>query len=53
MDPEILEMPTGASQNKTSLEMMDVDVQEERVTNDKQESEDVPHSSMTPVTMEF
>ena len=53
MDPEVQEMPIGASQNETSLETMDVNVQEERVANDEQELGDVLHSPTTPVTMEF
>ena len=53
MDPEVQEMSMGASQNETSLETMDVDVQEERVADDKQELGDVPHSPMTLVGMKF
>ena len=53
MDPEVQEMPMGASQNETSLETMDVNVQEERVADDEQELGDIPHSPTTPVTMEF
>ena len=29
MDPEVQEMPTGTSQNETSLETMDVNIKEE------------------------
>ena len=43
-DPEVQEMPMGTSWNETSLETMDVDVEEERVTNDEHESGDIPHS---------
>ena len=53
MDPEVQEMPMGTSQNETSLETMDVDVKEETVTDDEQESGDVPHSPTTLVAMEF
>ena len=53
MDPEVQEMPMGTSQNETSLETMDVDVQKERVTDDEEELGDIMHSPMTPVTMEF
>ena len=53
MDPGVQEMLMGASQNETSLEIMDVNVKEERVTDDEQESGDVPHSPTTPVAMEF
>ena len=53
MDPEVQEVLTGATQNKTSLETMDVNIKEERVTDDEQESGDVPHSPKTPVVMEF
>ena len=53
MDIEVQGMPVGTSQNKTSLETMEVDVQEEKVADDKQESGDVLHSPTTPVMMEF
>ena len=43
----------GTSPNETSLETMDVDVQEDRVADNKQESGDVPHSHMTPAAREF
>ena len=46
-------MPMGTSQNETSLETMDVDVKEERVTDNEQELGDVLQSPMTPVAMEF
>ena len=51
MDPEVQEMPTGTSQNETSLETMDVNVKEETVTDNEQEPGDIPHSPMTPVAM--
>ena len=53
MDIEVQWMPAGTSQNETSLETMDVDVQEDRIANDKQELGDVPHSPTTSATMEF
>ena len=53
MDPEVQEMPMGTSQNKTSLETMDVDIKEEAVTDNEQESGDILHSPTTPVAMEF
>ena len=53
MDIEVQGMPVGTSQNETSLETMEVDVQEEKVADDKQESGDVLHPPTTPVTMEF
>ena len=53
MDPEVQQMPMGTSQNETSLETMDVNVKEETVTDNEQESGDVPHSPMTPVAMEL
>ena len=53
MDTEVQGMPMGTSQNEASLEMMDVDVQEDRVANDEQELGDVPHSPMTSAMMEF
>ena len=43
----------GTSQKETSLETMDVNVKEETVTDDEQESGDVSHSPMTPVATEF
>ena len=46
-------MPTGTFQNETSLEMMDVDIQEDRVADDEQELGDVLHSPMTLAMMEF
>ena len=53
MDIEVQGMPMGTSQNETSLEMMDVDVQEDRVADDEQELGDIPHSPMTLAMMEF
>ena len=32
---------------------MDIDVKEETVTDDEQESGDIPHSPTKPVAMEF
>ena len=52
MDLGVQRMPMGTSKNETSLETMDVDVQEDRVADDEQESGDVPHSPTTLVTME-
>ena len=53
MDPEVQEMPTGTSQQETSLEIMDVDTKEETVTYNKQELGNVPHSPTTTVAMEL
>ena len=53
MDIEVQGMPVGTSQNKTSLETMEVNAQEERVADDEQEMGDVPHSPTTSATMEF
>ena len=53
MDPKVQEMPMGTSQNETSLETMDVDVKEERVTDDEQKSGDIPYSPTIWVAMEF
>ena len=49
MDPEVQEMPTETSQNETRLETMDVDMEEENVTDDKWESGDVLPSPTPPV----
>ena len=53
MDIEVQGMPAGTSQSETSLETMDVNVQEDRVTDYEQESGDVLHSPMTSAMMEF
>ena len=53
MDIEVQGMATGTSQNETSVEMMDVNVQEDRVANNEQESGDIPHSPTTLATIEF
>ena len=53
IDIEVQGMPAGTSQNETSLEMMDVDIQEDRVADNEQELGDVPHSPTTSATMEF
>ena len=50
---EVQGMPTWTSQNETSLEMMDVNVQEDRVANDELELGDIPHFPMTSAMMEF
>ena len=53
MDIEVQGMLAGTSQNEMSLETMEVNVQEEKVADDEQESGDVPHSPTIPATMEF
>ena len=53
MDIKVQGMPVGTSWNETSLETMDVDVQDDRVVNDKQESGDVPHSPTASAMMDF
>ena len=53
MDIEVQGMPVRTSQNDTSLEIMEVNVQEENVADDEQESGDIPHTPMTPAMMEF
>ena len=53
MDIEVQGMPMGTSQNKTSLETMEVDAQEENIADDEQESGDVLHSPTTQAMMEF
>ena len=53
MDIEVQGMPVGTSQNETSLEIMEVNVQEENVADNEQESGDILHTPMTPAMMEF
>ena len=52
MDLKVQGMPMGTSQNETGLETMEVDIQEDIVADDEQALGDVPHSPMTPATME-
>ena len=53
MNTEVNGMPMGTSPKETSLETMDVNKQENKVTDDEQGSGDILHSPMTPELRKF